>query len=64
MGEAVWPPNPPKAERHGLHGHWPNMGAWLPSMAWVVVVLLQQRDDQLKIELSWVEVHILLLVID
>jgi hypothetical protein len=51
MGEAVWPPNPPEAERHGFHGHWPNMGGWLPSMAWVVVVLLRQCDDQLKMGL-------------
>ena len=41
MGEVVWP-NPPEAERQGLHGHWPNMGKWLPSMAWVVVMLLWQ----------------------
>ena len=52
MGEAMWLPNPPEAERHGLHGHWPNMGAYLLSMARVVVVLLRQHDDQLKIGLS------------
>ena len=40
MGEAVWPPNPPKIEQHGLHEHWPNMEGWLLSMAWVVVMLL------------------------
>ena len=64
MGEAVWPPNPPKAERHGLHGHWPNMRAQLPSMIRVVVVLLRQHDDQLKVGLPWMEVHILPLVTD
>jgi hypothetical protein len=53
MGEAVWPPNLPEAERHSFHGHWPNMGAWLPSMAQVVVVLLRQCDDQLDIGFSW-----------
>ena len=52
MGEAVWPPNPPEANWHGLLEHWPNMGRWLPNMAWVVVMLLWQRDDQLKIRLS------------
>ena len=26
MGEVVWLPNPPKAERHNLHEHCPNMG--------------------------------------
>ena len=51
MGETVWPPNPPKAEQHNLRGHWPNMGIWLPSMPRVVVVLLRQCDDQLKIGL-------------
>ena len=25
LDKAVWPPNPPEAERQGLHGHWPNM---------------------------------------
>ena len=62
MGEAVWLPNPPEAEWHGLHKHWPNVEAWLPSMARVVVVLLQQRDDQLKIAFPWMEVRILPLV--
>ena len=63
MGEVVWP-NPPKAEQQGVHGHWPNMRGWLPSMAHVVEVLLRQSNDQLKIGLSWMEVHILLLVSD
>ena len=31
-------------------------------MAWVVVVLLQQCDDQLKIGLPWMEIHITPLV--
>ena len=31
---------------------WRNLGAWLPSMVWVVVVLLRQLDDQLEIGLS------------
>ena len=57
MGEAVWP-----VERHGLHKHWPNMGGWLHSMAQVVVVLLRQRNDQLKIGLPWMKVYILSLV--
>ena len=26
MGESVWP-NPPEAERYGLHGYWPNVRA-------------------------------------
>ena len=26
MGKVVWP-HPPEAERHGLHGHWPNVRA-------------------------------------
>ena len=55
-------PNPHEAKWHGLHGHWPIVGAYLPSMVRVVVVLLWQCNDQLKIELPWVEVHILSLV--
>jgi hypothetical protein len=55
-------PNPPEAERHGFHRHWPNMRGWLPSIAHVVIVLLRQRNDQLKIGLSWMGVHILSLV--
>ena len=39
----------PDAEQHDLHGRWPSIGAKLPSMLWVVIVLLRQRDDQLKI---------------
>jgi hypothetical protein len=54
-GEAVWLPNPPEAKRQCLHGQW-------PSMARVVVALLRQCDDQLKIGLPWIEVHILPLV--
>ena len=64
MDEAVWLPNLPEAERHGHHGHWPNMGGWVPSMARVVEVLLRQCDDQLKIGLPWMEVHIPSLVTD
>ena len=51
-------PNPPEAKHHGLHGHLPNVGAWLPSTIRVVVVLLWQRDDQLKIELPWIVVDV------
>ena len=51
MDEEVWPPNPTEAKQHALHKHWPNMGAYLPSMIWVVIVLLQQCGDQLKIGL-------------
>ena len=60
MGEAVWLPNPPEARPPwalAQHG-----GGWLPNMARVVIVLLQQFDDQLKIGLSWMEVHTLPLV--
>ena len=64
MGEAVWLPYPPEAEWDGFHGHWPNVEAWLPSMAQVVIVLLQQRYNQLKIGLPGIEVHILPLVTD
>ena len=32
-------------------------------MAWVVVVLLRQWDDQLKIGLPWMEVHITSLIL-
>ena len=28
MDEMMWPTNPPEAERHGLHGHCPNMVGW------------------------------------
>jgi hypothetical protein len=55
-------PNPPKAKWQGLHGHWPNMKGQLPSMAWIVVVLLGQCDDQVKIGLPWMEIHFLLIV--
>jgi hypothetical protein len=48
MGEVVWP-HPPEAERQGLHGHWPNVKALLPSMAWVVVMVLRQCNDQVKV---------------
>ena len=48
MGEAVLPTHPPAMKRHGLRGRWP-MGAKLPSMLRVVIVLLRQRDVQLKI---------------
>ena len=41
------------------YGRWPNLGAWLPRLVWVVVMLLRQRDDQLKIGLPWMKVHIL-----
>jgi hypothetical protein len=61
MGEVVWP-HSLEAERQGLHGHWPNVKAKLPTMAQVVVVLLRQCDDQLKIGLPWMEVHITPLV--
>jgi hypothetical protein len=63
MGEVVWP-HPPKTKRHGLHDHWPNVEGWLPSMVRVVVVLLRLYDDQLKIGLSWIKVHILSWVTD
>ena len=58
MGEAAWHPNPPEVEWHGLHGHWPNIGAKLHSSVWVVIVLFQKRNEQLQIRLSWMEVHI------
>ena len=57
-------PNPREAEQHGLHGHWPNMGGWLLGLAWIIVVLFWQCNDQLKIGLSWMEGHILPLVTD
>jgi hypothetical protein len=63
MGVMVWP-HPHEAERQGLHGHWPNVKASLHSMAWVVIVLFRQCDDQLKVGLSWMEVHLTLLVTD
>ena len=63
MGEAVWLPNPPKARPPwALAQHGGGGGEWLPNMARVVIVLLQQCDDQLKIGLSWMEVHTLPLV--
>ena len=49
MDKVVWPSNSHEAERQGFHGHWPNMKAYVLSVAWVVEVLLQRRDDQLKI---------------
>jgi hypothetical protein len=58
MGEVVWS-HPPEAKRQGLHVHWLNVKAQLLSMARVVVVLLQQCDDQLKVGLSWMEVHLI-----
>ena len=58
MGRRHYQPTPPVADKHGLHGRWPNVGAKLPSMLRVVVVLLQQRNDQLKIELPCMEVRI------
>ena len=44
--------------------HWDSSGLGVASMARVVVVLLRQRDDQLKIRLPWMEVHILPSVIN
>jgi hypothetical protein len=61
MDEVVWP-HPPEAEAQGLHGHWPNVKTQLPSMARVVVVLLWQCNDQLKVGLPWMEVHLTPLV--
>ena len=57
MDEVEWP-HPPEAERHGLHGHWPNVRPYLPSTLRIVGVLLRQRNDQHRIGLSWREVHI------
>jgi hypothetical protein len=42
MGDAMWPSNSVEVERHGLRGHWRNMGGWSFSMAQVVVVLFWQ----------------------
>jgi hypothetical protein len=61
MGEVVWP-HPPEAERQGVHGHWPNVKTWFPSMLRVVVVLFRQCDDQLKVGLPSMEVHLTPLV--
>ena len=57
MREVVWP-HPPEAKRHGLHGLWPHVRPKLPSMVWIVVVLLRQCDDQHRIGLPWMEVQI------
>ena len=51
MNEVMWL-NPPEAKRQDLHRRWPNIERYLFGMALVVVVLLQQRDDQLKSGLS------------
>ena len=64
MGEVVMGDQTPDIEREDLYGHWPNMRGQLRSVAQVVVVLLQQCDDQLKIGRPWMEVHILSLVIN
>jgi hypothetical protein len=64
MGKMMWPPNPSKVERNNLHWHWPYVRAYLPSMARVVVLLFRKCDNQLKIGLSWMQVHIFSLVTD
>jgi hypothetical protein len=61
MGEVVWP-HLPEAKRQGIYRHWPNVEAWLHNMAWVVVMLLRQCDDQLKIGFPLIEFHIIPLV--
>ena len=52
----------PEAEWEGFHGHWSNVKAYLPNMIRVVVVLLRQWDDKLKVGLPWIEVHLTPLV--
>ena len=42
-----------------MYGRWPNLKAELLSIVWVVVVLLLQDYDQLKIGLPYLEVHML-----
>ena len=51
MGEVVWL-HSLEPRRQGLHEHWPNVEAWLPSLDWIVVVLLCQCNAQFKIGLS------------
>ena len=51
-GRRRFQPTLPAAKRRGLYMHWPNVGANLPSMIRVVIVLLRQCDDQLKIRLT------------
>ena len=50
VGRQLCQLTPPPIKQHNLHMRWPNVGKILPSMLWAVVVLLSQRDDQLKIE--------------
>jgi hypothetical protein len=54
MDEVVWPPNPLQAQRQGLNGHCRNMKGYLDNMAQVVIMLLRQCDDQIKIRLLWI----------
>lgn len=51
-------PNPPNFERHKLYGHRPNVRTLSPIMVRIVVMLLQQHGDQLKIELLWMLIYI------
>ena len=39
-GRWLCQPTMPSLEQRSLHEHWPNVGAKLPGMVWVVVVLL------------------------
>ena len=55
MGRRFCRSTPHVVEQRGLHMHWPNVGVKLPSMLWIVVMLLRQRDDQLKI--GWTKVR-------
>jgi hypothetical protein len=63
MGGVVWP-HQAEAERQGLDGHWSNVEAYLPSMAHVVVMLLQFCNDQLKVGLPWMGIHLTPLITD
>ena len=58
-GAAGWPADPTRGQQVQPLRAMIQLGDILPSMVRIVKVLLQQRNDQLKIGLPWMEVHIL-----
>ena len=57
VGSQLCQPSPPTTEQHDLYERWPKMGAKLPSMLWVIIVLLRQRDDEFKIGWTCIKVR-------
>ena len=62
IDEVGWHPRPIGGQNTQPLWALAHLGTRLPSMAWVIVVLIWQRDNK-KIGLPWMEVHIVPLAI-